>query len=212
MLKNTFIKKTALTGIYFIMVLIACGHTNSVFADIYKYIDENGVMHFTNVPTKPSYNYRLFIKDIPRKTNKQVLQFYSSDKYDHMISEASKKHGISFSLLKAVIKAESDFDPKAVSSAGALGLMQIMPQNAKAFKMKDPFDPKENISAGTRYFKKLLSRFDGKLHLALAAYNAGPKAVVSYNGIPPIRETEDYVEKVMKYFHHFKQNSRDILQ
>ncbi|MFH2046842.1 MAG: transglycosylase SLT domain-containing protein [Pseudomonadota bacterium] len=210
MLKNTFIKKSALVGIYFIMVLFACGCVTLAFADIYKYIDENGVMHFTNVPTKPSYNYQLFIKDIPRKTKNKGLPFYSSNKYDHMISEASKKHGISFPLLKAVIKAESDFDPKAVSRAGALGLMQIMPQNVKAFKMKDPFDPKENILTGTWYFKKLLNRFDGKLHLALAAYNAGPKAVVFYKGIPPIRETEDYVEKVMKYFHYFKQNSPGI--
>jgi soluble lytic murein transglycosylase len=209
MLKNSF-KKAALHGICSIIVALVLGSTTIAFADIYKYVDENGVMHFTNVPTNPSHNYRLFIKDTSKKTKKAPLSFYSSNTYDHMISEASKKHGISFPLLKAVIKAESDFDPKAVSSAGALGLMQLMPDNVKAYKMKDPFDPKENILAGTRYFKKLLKRFDGKLHLALAAYNAGPGTVDSCNGIPPIRETEDYVEKVMQYFHYFKQTSSQV--
>ncbi len=194
------------------MMVMTSGYTTSAYADIYKYIDKEGVIHFTNVPTNPSYDYRVFIKDNQKQTSKPRLSLYSSNAYDHMITEASKKHGVSFPLLKAVIKAESDFDPNAVSSAGALGLMQIMPENVKAFNMKDPFDPGENILAGTRYFKKLLERFDGKLDLALAAYNAGPGTVDSCKGIPPYKETEDYIERVMKYFYHFKQNSCDISQ
>jgi soluble lytic murein transglycosylase-like protein len=206
---NPFLHKayiTALTVILSVLPVFCFSVSSFAVGDIYRYIDENGVVHFTNVPTDPAYQYNLFIREITKK-EPSALSRYSSNVYDEMISEASRRHGISFSLVKAVIKVESDFNPRAVSSAGALGLMQIMPENAKAFGMRDPFDPRENILTGTRYFRELLERFNGKLQLALAAYNAGPNVVDRYNRIPPIKETEDYVERVMKYFHHFK-NSR----
>lgn len=208
-MSNKFLIHTAyrLALLCICSVLLVLGSDDSSFAvgDIYKFIDENGVVHFTNVPTDPSYQYRLFIKDFSKKPPLRLTS-YSSDIYDDMITEAAKRHGISFPLLKAVIKVESDFNPRAVSRAGALGLMQIMPENARAFRMRDPFDPRENILTGTQYFKELLERFNGKLQLALAAYNAGPTVVDRYNSIPPIKETEDYVEMVMKYFYHFKKN------
>ena len=104
-------------------------------------------------------------------------------------------------LVKAIIKAESDFNPKAVSQKGAMGLMQIMPENFQHLDIEDPFDPRENIMGGTRYFRYLYDRFDGKLALSLAAYNAGPTAVDNYNKtIPPYRETEQYVQRVMDYY------------
>jgi soluble lytic murein transglycosylase len=193
----------ALTVIFSVLLVFVSDTSSFAVGDIYKYIDENGVVHFTNVPTDSSYQYNLFIKDLTKKPPLTISR-YSSSVYDEMISEASQKHGVSFPLLKAVIKVESDFNPRAVSRAGALGLMQIMPENAKAFGMRDPFDPRENILTGTQYFRELLERFNGKLQLALAAYNAGPSVVDRYNRIPPIKETEDYVERVMKYFHHFK--------
>ncbi|MFO7667503.1 MAG: lytic transglycosylase domain-containing protein [Desulfobacterales bacterium] len=195
--------KIAQTGVFSLLLLFVSCISSFAVGDIYKYIDENGVIHFTNVPTDSSYRYSLFIKDITKKTA-LTLSRYSSNAYDEMITEASQKHGISFPLLKAVIKVESNFNPRAVSRAGALGLMQIMPENAKAFGMRDPFDPRENILTGTQYFRELLERFNGKLHLALAAYNAGPSVVDRYNKIPPIKETEDYVERVLKYFQLFK--------
>ena len=117
-----------------------------------------------------------------------------------MIDEAARRHQVSPELLKALIKVESDFNPKAVSRAGAVGLMQIMPENFAALRIEDPYDPWENIMGGTRYLTQMLKRFRGRLHLALAAYNAGPTLVERYNRIPPIRETEEYVEKVMKYY------------
>jgi soluble lytic murein transglycosylase-like protein len=123
-----------------------------------------------------------------------------TDLYDHAISEASKRHGVSFSLLKALIKAESDFNPRAVSRAGARGLMQLMPDNIKTLKIKNPFDPKENIMGGAQYLKNLINRFGGKLPLALAAYNAGPGVVEQYQRIPPFKETQDFVQEVMKYY------------
>ena len=167
----------------------------SARADIFLFIDSQGVLHFTNTPT--SSQYTLYIKERPEPEMATI-------KYDGIIQEASNKHGLSFSLLKAMIKVESDFDSRAVSKKGALGLMQIMPQNLEAFNIRDPYDPKDNIMGGARYFKSLVERFEGKLPLALAAYNAGPTIVDKYRKIPPFKETEDYVKKVMKYFHLYK--------
>jgi len=99
-----------------------------------------------------------------------------------------------------MIKVESNFNPRAVSRAGALGLMQIMPKNLKSLKIRDPFDPFQNIMGGTKYLKYLLNRFDDRLSLALAAYNAGPKRVEEHNRIPPFPETQNYVKKVTRYY------------
>ena len=169
-----------------------------LYADIYVFIDNEGVHHFTNVPM--SSNYKIYIREKPPMS----LNSGVADRYDDLITEASKKHGVSFSLLKALIKIESDFNPRAISSAGAIGLMQIMPENIRALNIKDPFDPLENIMGGARYLKHLITRFDGKLPMALAAYNAGPNVVDRYKRIPPFKETEDFVEKVMKYYSIFK--------
>jgi soluble lytic murein transglycosylase len=172
-----------------------------VQADIYMYIDRNGVVHFTNAPTRSEIDYRIFIRE-----NKQsTFHFYTPDQFDDAIRKASERHGVAFPLLKAVIKAESDFNPKAVSKKGAMGLMQIMPQNFKDLDISNPFDPWENIMGGARYLRQMLDRFNGKLSLSLAAYNAGPTAVERYNNqIPPYKETEDYIQRVLNYYYNFK--------
>jgi len=187
------------TLVTFLSILAVFAATTA-FADIYRYVDENGVMHFTNAPTSSSGEYKLFM----RERKQPAPSWYEAEKYDDLISAASKRHGVSFPLLKAIIKAESDFDPKAVSKKGAMGLMQIMPQNFKLLGLKDPFDPIQNINAGARYFKQLYERFGGKLALSLAAYNAGPTAVDRYQTIPPYEETEEYVRRVLRYYYNYK--------
>jgi len=185
--------------IVFWMLLISFG-VDLAFADIYKYVDKSGVVHFTNVPT--SSNYKLYM----REKRKKPLPAISNKKYDGMIRTAQKKYGVEFSLIKAVIKVESDFNPEAVSKKGAKGLMQIMPFNFKSLAVKDPFNPYQNIMGGALYLKRLLKRYKYKLPLVLAAYNAGPEAVDKYKKIPPYEETQDYVKKVMATYSRYKKS------
>ena len=189
-------KRKLYAGIAVIGVLI--GLVGPCAADIYMRIDDNGVIHFTNVPT--SSKYRVYIKERP----KILAHVQSPSHYDPIIQYAAKKHGLSFALVKSVIKVESNFNPRAVSKKGARGLMQIMPDNFKLLNISNAFDPRQNIMAGSSYLRQMMSRF-GEVRLALAAYNAGPTAVMRYNNsIPPYAETERYVQRVMKYYYLYK--------
>jgi soluble lytic murein transglycosylase len=192
--------KFILVGLF--IVSLTLGTTPlPLHADIYMYIDRDGIVHFTNAPTTSEADYRLYIKE-KRVYSSQV---YSPKSFDSHIRKAAEKYDVSYSLVKAIIKAESDFNPRAVSKKGALGLMQLMPENIRAMNIRDPFDPMENIFGGTRYFREMLDRFDGELPLSLAAYNAGPTAVERYNNsIPPYKETEAYVDRVLKFYYAFR--------
>ncbi len=127
-----------------------------------------------------------------------------SKDFDGMIADASKKHGVDESLIRAVIRQESAYNPKATSHCGAMGLMQLMPDTAKELGCADAYDPYQNIMGGTKYLKQLLERFDGNMTKAIAGYNAGPGAVEQYGGLPPYRETQDYVTKVLDNYRHYK--------
>ena len=187
---NCFKIKYILFIFLYILCVSALGE-GPVMADIYMYVDSEGGIHFTNVPT--SSDYVLYIRERPEPN----YSGYDENKYDHIILEASRRYELPFSLLKAIIKVESGFNSKAVSKKGAVGLMQIMPENHGYLNIRDPYDPRENIMGGSFYLKRLLTRFKGKLPLALAAYNAGPSAVDKYQRVPPYKETKNYVKKVM---------------
>ena len=122
-----------------------------------------------------------------------------SGSFADLIQKASTKYGVNRSLVNAVIKAKSNYREGAVSSAGAMGLMQLMPGTARGLGVSDPFDPEQNVDGGVRLLKNLLDRYDGNTELALAAYNAGPGAVDRYGGIPPYQETQVYVQRIMNY-------------
>lgn len=122
---------------------------------------------------------------------------------DSIVKKYARENNVDESLVKAVIKAESGFNSQAKSPVGALGLMQLMPATARGLGVENPLDPEENIAGGTKYLKGLLDRFDGRMDLALAAYNAGPGAVKKYGGIPPYSETQNYVKRVLEYQRHY---------
>ena len=164
------------------------------------------MVHFTNTPTAKGYTLFIKEKNTARVYTRTRKIKAGTNAYDTIILKAASAFGVDYALIKAVIHAESSFNPHAVSSKGARGLMQIMPQNYASLNISNPFDPSQNIMGGTRYLKRMLIRYNKKLALAIAAYNAGPSAVDKYKKIPPYEETQTYVQRVMSLYSRYKRS------
>lgn len=184
------------------------------FADIYSREDEDGTMHFTNQRPqgKDRRKYKIYLKTPPiRKARPGVIPVPARDtnptrytKYDISIHEASKMHSIPVPFIRAVIRVESDYDPRVVSVAGAEGLMQLMPATARRMNVKNSFDPHDNIMGGTRYLRHLANMFGGDMVLTVAGYHAGEGAVRKYRGVPPYTSTHGYIKRVLQYYNYYK--------
>jgi soluble lytic murein transglycosylase-like protein len=171
-------------------------------ADVYKLTEADGTRHFTNAPTDPRYRKMAASSGtaagwlrLPHAPSRPGVRPYVKE-----IEDASLRYGVPVRLVSAVIRAESGFNPRAVSRKGAQGLMQLMPTTASMLGVRNSFDPGQNIDGGVRHLRGLIDRFPHSLSLAIAAYNAGERAVVQYGGIPPYPETQDYVTKVMRFY------------
>jgi soluble lytic murein transglycosylase-like protein len=173
--------------------------------DIYKYVDAEGVIHITNVPTETNVPYILVMKE-----KKVIIELKGAvTDYEDLIAKASERYRVDSALVKAVIKAESNFNHRAVSPVGARGLMQLMPATAATLQVQDSFHPENNIDGGVRYLRYLMNLFNGNLPLVLAAYNAGENTVIRYNNrIPPYQETQTYVRRVLGYFDKYSSAKR----
>jgi soluble lytic murein transglycosylase-like protein len=145
-------------------------------------------------------------KDKQLRTKLQLSKFVNPAEYDQIISSCASKYGVNPSLIKAVIHAESGYNPNAVSRKGASGLMQLMPGTARSLKVSNSFDPKDNVEGGVKYLRFLLDTFRGDVSLAVAAYNAGLNNVAKYGGIPPYNETRTYVNRVLSYMQSYQAN------
>jgi len=199
-LRHTYLQKSLYYLLSFLFLLaILLLISARVRAEIYTYIDENGTIHFSNVPTDPQYRMIIPPKEEKGKIKNKVAQ----KELTGLIEEKAFKYGLDPALVKAIIAVESDFDPYAVSVKGARGLMQLMPMTAYELGVVNSFDPEANIEGGVRYLRYLLDYFNWDIDLALAAYNAGIMSVTNYSGIPPYPETMRYVDKVKRFYRRY---------
>lgn len=200
----------------FVRILLIFGLVQQVMADpIYKYQDEEGKTVFTDTPPdraafkvyKPK---ALFVMEHKAATiHARFYNLAARGAISPMIQNLAQQHEMDPYLVEAVVKAESDYDPLAISKTGAQGLMQIMPLTGQDLGLQNPFDAKENLDAGIRHLKKLMSKYENNIDLALAAYNAGEMSVAKYNGVPPYPETLDYIQKIKKYYSQFSLQSNN---
>lgn len=170
--------------------------------------NEDGVSRFTNMPTSRDckfYRNETAVRPPPRKTEGAAVP---SGPVGEIVSQCASQFNLDEALIHAVIKAESGYNPRAVSNKGAMGIMQLIPSTARDMQVNDPFNPEDNIRGGSRYLRLMLDEFGGNLDLAIAAYNAGPNAVRRHGGIPPYQETRTYVDRVKRFLQSFR-DSKD---
>jgi len=198
------------------------GTASPAYADIYRCKRADGVHHYTNI-RQPGHRCELVVRGskksrpspsaakkatgakVSRDSHSKDPDRYS--RYDELIDEAARLYQLPESFIRAIMRVESDFNPTVISRAGAMGLMQLMPMTARSMGVSDPFDVRQNIHGGARYLRILANRFMGDLVLTVAAYNAGESAVEKYNGIPPYKETQRYVRRVLKHYYSYRDES-----
>jgi soluble lytic murein transglycosylase-like protein len=201
-------KRTRIS-ILFLLLTLPFFCSSLSFADIYKFVDDEGVMHFTDAPT--DRRFKIFMRDL-KKDRKLRTNFRlgalcrNPDEFEPIVKSVASEYGVDKNLVKAVIHAESGYNPNAVSPRGAQGLMQLMPKTAQGLKVPNSFDPQDNIRGGVRYLRFLLDTFKGDVTLALAAYNAGMSRVNQYGGVPPYQETRNYISRVLSYQKSYQSN------
>ncbi len=197
-----------------LLVLLWAVSAGIAQADIYRYVDSDGTVHFTNVPQDS--RFKVYLKEKHRRTPvtdtlASEIRHYDARaraRYAKPIEEAARATRLEAALIHAVISAESGYNPLARSRKGAAGLMQLMPETARRYGVKNRLDPAQNISGGARYLRDLIRLFNNDLHLAVAAYNAGENAVLrAGNRIPPYQETMTYVPRVMTYYRKYRTTS-----
>ena len=190
-----------------VILLLSTLGVTPVHADVYKFVDKNGVTHLTDTPLGPGYKLILRTKKRPRSSVNHKRSNENQRRYTPMINQMALRARVDRALVHAVVTAESAYDPLAISSAGAVGLMQLMPGTAKRYGVNNRKDPAQNVWGGVRYLRDLLVQFED-VALALAAYNAGEQAVVTHGRqIPPYPETQQYVKRVLNYYQRYQQPS-----
>lgn len=195
-----FMSRNKLAGVISLFSLIFLAGFQAR-ADIYVHKDAQGVLHFTNVPNHSGY--RTVIREWG---NGSRFSTPAPGRIEGLIRTASDRYGVDANLVRAVIKAESDFNTQARSPKGAQGLMQLMPETARLHNVSNVYDPDENIDGGVRHLRLLLDRYQGDLRLTLAGYNAGIQAVEKYGGVPPYPETREYIRRVLDYHRRYRGN------
>lgn len=195
-------------------VLVLLGAAGTARAELYSWVDEDGVIHLTNAAAGAGFRpYRGddvegFGGELPlvieERGSERVLYPVDVKRFDDILKEAAEHYRLPFAFLKAVVKVESNFNPKAVSHADAKGLMQLIDSTARTVNVTDPFDPRQSIFGGARYLRMLANDFDGNMALTAAAYNAGPERVKREGKIPNIRETQRYVRRVLEMYRHYR--------
>lgn len=196
-------------GCLTVLTVVLCLAAPSAGADIYKYVDKYGRVTLTDRPDKSGYMklVKTWKGWVPRTAKGNPGFARDREKYAPTIAAAAQKHNLPAALVHAVVTAESAYDPDAVSRAGAVGLMQLMPETARRFGVSNRTDPVANVRGGTQYLRELLNLFKNDLTLAVAAYNAGENAVIGYGRkVPPYPETQQYVKKVLKLYKDYSAN------
>ena len=197
---------------------VSASAPTSVRADIYRCNGPDGAQHYTNI-REPGRRCQLVVRGSRSSKSKSSSKKQANTskpnggsskdparyrRYNGVIDEAARLYQLPESFIRAVVRVESDFNPSVVSRAGAMGLMQLMPKTARSMGVADPFDARQNILGGARYLRILANRFKGDLVLTVAAYNAGEGAVEKYDGIPPYKETQRYVRRVLKHYYAYR--------